>query len=78
MCILKFIWANFDYVHWLFNKFSTCTISYLWDIHFECKDKYNSEWHILMEYEHIMILLQGNGGIKFIMIKKRYACQKKV
>ena len=38
-------------------------------------DKYNSELHALMEYEHIKILLQGNGGVKSLIIRKRYACQ---
>ena len=40
-----------------------------------CKDKYNSARHILMDYGHIKILLQGNGSVKSIIIKKRYANQ---
>ena len=30
-----------------------------------------------MEYEHIKMLLQGKGGVKSIIFKKRYACQIK-
>ena len=41
---------------------------------FICKDKYSRELHILVEYAHIKILLQGNGGVKSIIMKKRYAC----
>ena len=37
MCILKFIWVSFDCVHWLCNKFSTCIILYLLDIHFDAR-----------------------------------------
>ena len=35
MCSLKLIRMNIDYVHWLFNKFSTCILSHLWDINFD-------------------------------------------
>ena len=38
---------------------------------------YNSEWHSWMEYEHNKILLQGNRDDKSIIIKKKYAHQKK-
>ena len=31
--------------------------------------------HTLIEYEYNMILLQGNGGVKSIIIKKKYAYQ---
>ena len=31
------------------------------------KENYNNEWHTLIEYEHSMILLQGNGGDKSII-----------
>ena len=41
---------------------------------FSCKNKCNSEWHILMEFEHNNILLQGNGSV---IIKKKYLCQIK-
>ena len=34
---MKFTWANVHYVCLLFNKFSTCIISYLWDIHFDTR-----------------------------------------
>ena len=30
-----------------------------------------------MEYEHIKILLEGNGGVKSIIIKKKYVHQIK-
>ena len=35
----------------------------------------NSEWNTLMEYEYNKILLEGNGGHKSIIIKKKYAHQ---
>ena len=31
----------------------------------------------MMEYDHSKILLQGNGGVKSIIIKKKYAHQTK-
>ena len=39
------------------------------------KDKYSSEIYILMDYEHNKILLQGNVGVKSIIIKKKHGCQ---
>ena len=45
---------------------------------FWCKDKYNREWHILMEYEYVKILIQGDGGVQSIIIKKSYVPQIKV
>ena len=41
------------------------------------KENYNSEWHTLKGYEYNKILLQGNGGDKSIIIKKKYAHQIK-
>ena len=74
MCILKLIWEIFDYVHRLFNKISTCIISYLWNIHFDARKTI-----IVNEigYEHNGILLQGNGDDKSIIIKKKHAHQIK-
>ena len=39
---------------------------------------FNSEWHTLMEYEHNKILLQGNGSVKSIIIKKEVCTSDEV
>ena len=61
-------------MHWFFNEFSTCIISYLWNIHFDA-----SKTIIVnkIEYEHNGILLQGNGDGKSIIIEKKHAYQIK-
>ena len=61
-------------MHWLFNEFSTCITSYLWNIHFDARKTIIVNE---IEYKHYEILLQGNGDDKSIIIKKKHAHQIK-